>query len=169
MECNMYMPQKVEVARLQNKSTPEKFLLYNSLQFPNAVVLNAVGRRNTQMSANAHKRAQTQVRKRGQKGKTEPLSERKRALPRKNCKQPGSKEPGLRTRKIRCKKRNCTKTRRDVPENLNPNWHFRWRFFHCQSQRRFRFSFAEWESAGLVVLREWAQQDPRVSRCDYFA
>ena len=49
---------------------------HHGLQFPNAVVLNAVGRRNTQMrakeckcaqkSANERKRAQTQVRKRAQ-------------------------------------------------------------------------------------------------------
>ena len=48
------------------------------LQFPNAVVLNAAGRRNTQMRANERKWAQksaTQVRKRAQKG----AKERKRA------------------------------------------------------------------------------------------
>ena len=37
------------------------------LQFPNAVVLNTVVRRSTQMSAKERKRAQTQVRKRAQK------------------------------------------------------------------------------------------------------
>ena len=73
-----------------------------SLQFPHAVVLNAVGRRNTQMNAKERKRAQksakerkTQVCKRAQKG----AKGRKRALPRKNCKQPGFKQPGLGTPK----------------------------------------------------------------------
>ena len=42
------------------------------LQFPNAIVLNAVGCRNMLMSA----------------------KERKGALPRKNCKQPGLRQPG---------------------------------------------------------------------------
>ena len=37
------------------------------LQFPNVVVLNAVGRRDTQKSANARKIMQTRVRKRAQK------------------------------------------------------------------------------------------------------
>ena len=46
------------------------------LQFSNAVVLNAVGRRNTQMNANLkspneHKWTQTQVHKRAQKGANE--------------------------------------------------------------------------------------------------
>ena len=40
----------------------------STLQFPNAVVLNAVGRRNTQMRAKERKGVQTQVRKRAQKG-----------------------------------------------------------------------------------------------------
>ena len=61
------------------------------LQFPNAVVLNAVVRRNTQKSSNDRKRAQTQVRKRTQKGG----KGRKSASLRKNCKQPGLKQPGL--------------------------------------------------------------------------
>ena len=39
------------------------------LQFPNAVLVNAVGHRNMQMSANERKRPQTQVRKRAQKGR----------------------------------------------------------------------------------------------------
>ena len=42
-----------------------------SLQFPNAVILNAIGRRNTQMRAKERKRAQTQVRKRAQKSAKE--------------------------------------------------------------------------------------------------
>ena len=46
--------------------------------------------RNTQKSANEHKRAQTQVRKRAQKA----ANERKSLLLRKNCKQPGLKQPG---------------------------------------------------------------------------
>ena len=45
----------------------------------------------TQKHANEHKRAQTQVCKRAQKG----AKECKRALPRKHCKQPGLKQPGL--------------------------------------------------------------------------
>ena len=60
------------------------------LQFPNAVVLNAVGRRNTQMrakSANERKRKSAKERKRAQKS----------AKARENCKQPGLKQPGLGT------------------------------------------------------------------------
>ena len=45
-----------------------------SLEFPNVVVLYAVVRRNMHMSAKERKR--------------KPAKERKRALPRKNCKQP---------------------------------------------------------------------------------
>ena len=53
----------------------------------------------SQKHANEHKRAQTQVRKRAQKGAKERkreqkgAKERKRALPRKNCKQPGLGTP----------------------------------------------------------------------------
>ena len=52
------------------------------LEFPNAVVLNAVVRR---MSAKERKRKSAKERKRAQKGG----KKRKRALMRKNCKQPG--------------------------------------------------------------------------------
>ena len=48
-----------------------------------------------QTHANERKRAQTQVRKRVQKS----AKGRKRALPRKICKQPGLKQPGLGTPK----------------------------------------------------------------------
>ena len=61
------------------------------LQFPNAVVLNAVGRRNTQIRAKERKWAQKSANARAQKG----AKERKRALLRKNYKQPGLKQPGL--------------------------------------------------------------------------
>ena len=54
-----------------------------SLQFPNAVALNAVGPRNRQMSAEERRRLQNNA-----KG-------RKRAFLRKKCKQPGLKQPGL--------------------------------------------------------------------------
>ena len=47
------------------------------------------------MSANASKRAQTQVRKRARKG----AKERKGVLQRENCKLPGLKQPGLGTPK----------------------------------------------------------------------
>ena len=57
------------------------------LKLPNAVILNAVGRRNTQENSNERKRAPTQVNKRAQKGAMERIG----ALPRKNCKQPGLK------------------------------------------------------------------------------
>ena len=57
--------------------------LITHLQFPNAVVLNAVVRRNTQMSAKERKRKSAKEHKRAQKG----AKERKRALLRKNCKQ----------------------------------------------------------------------------------
>ena len=60
-----------------------------TLQFPNAVVINAVGRRNTQMRAKEHKRAQKSANARAQKG----AKGRKRALLRKNCRQPGLKQP----------------------------------------------------------------------------
>ena len=56
---------------------------------------------NLKLNAVAHRRerkwAQTQVHKRAQKC----ANERKRALPRKNCKQPGLKQPGLGTPKPR--------------------------------------------------------------------
>ena len=55
---------------------------------PNAVALNAVGRRSTRIPQKSAKE-----RKRAQRG----ANERKRALPRKNCKQPGLKQPGLGT------------------------------------------------------------------------
>ena len=52
-----------------------------TLLFPNAVVLNAVGRRNTQMSAKERKRKSAKEHKRAQKG----AKERKKALLRKNA------------------------------------------------------------------------------------
>ena len=77
-------------------------ILYKFLEFPNAVVLNAVVRRKSakerkraQMSAKERKRKCAKVRKRAQKC----TKERKRALTRKNCKQPGLKQPGLGTPK----------------------------------------------------------------------
>ena len=66
------------------------------LKFPNAGVLNAVGRRNTQKSARESKRKAAKERKRAQKG----AKERKRALPRKKCKQPGLKQPGWGTPEV---------------------------------------------------------------------
>ena len=79
------------------------------LEFPKAVVLNAVGCRNAQKSAkerknsvnkrkavNKRKTAQTHVCKKNAKGR------RKRALPRKNCEQQGLKQPGLQKSKIVC-------------------------------------------------------------------
>ena len=63
-----------------NGRTRTHFAVAPSLQFPNAVVLNAVGRRNAQMRAKDSLRAQTQERKRAQKGA---MKGGKRALPRK--------------------------------------------------------------------------------------
>ena len=54
------------------------------LKFPNAVVLNTVGRRKMQMSAKERERAQTHIHK----------STQKSAKARQNCKQPGLKQPG---------------------------------------------------------------------------
>ena len=62
-----------------------------NLKFPNAVVLNAVGHRNMPMCAKERKRAQKSANARAQKG----AKERKRALPRKNCKQPDLKQQVL--------------------------------------------------------------------------
>ena len=72
-----------------------------NLQFPNTVALNAIGRRNTQMTANMsakERRAQKSAkeRKRAQKSSKwvqKIAKERKRAHPRKNCKQPGLGTP----------------------------------------------------------------------------
>ena len=69
---------------LQDKTTffemiRNDFELYTTLQFPNAVILNAVGRKCVQKSANGRKRAQMGA---------------KEALRRKNCRQPGLKQPG---------------------------------------------------------------------------
>ena len=80
------------------------------LRFPNAVVLNAVGRRNTQMSAKERKCKSAKQRKRAQKG----AKECKRMLPRKNCKQPGLKQPGLGTPKSQ---ENCRKISRAHPKS----------------------------------------------------
>ena len=72
------------------------------LEFPNAVVLNAVVCRNMQMHAKERKRAQKQKsaeeRRRAQKS----VEQRKRALVRKNWKQPGLKEPGMGNPKWYC-------------------------------------------------------------------
>ena len=57
------------------------------LKFPNAVVLNAVGRRRAQKSANKRKRARTPVRKRAPSKRAQ-----KGAKRRKNYKQPGLKQ-----------------------------------------------------------------------------
>ena len=65
--------------------------ILSNLQFPNVVVLNAVGRRNTQMRAKWCKWAQKSTNASPQKS----AKGRKRALPRKNCKQPGLKQPGV--------------------------------------------------------------------------
>ena len=62
------------------------------LKLPKAIVLNVVACRNTQVSAKERKRKSAKERK-CQKG----ANERKRALPRKYCKQPGLKQPGLGT------------------------------------------------------------------------
>ena len=70
-----YKLEKSEEKRKMRRKPKQRRKTRKALQFPNAVVLNAVGRRNTQTRA----------------------KERKRAFPRKNCKQPGLKQPGLGT------------------------------------------------------------------------
>ena len=73
------------------------------LQFPNAVVLNVIVCRNTQLSAKERKCAQKGAKERKRKsakerkGAQKGAQERKRALPGQNCKQPGLKQPGLGT------------------------------------------------------------------------
>ena len=76
-----------------------QMIIFHVLQFPNAVVLNAVGRRNTQMRANERNRVQMSAKERKRKSAKEQKGskERRRALPRKSCKQPGLKQPGLGT------------------------------------------------------------------------
>ena len=77
LQWEQFFPNQVLLSK-NFRSRPEcrqKSLVRNSvvgaLQFPSAVVLNAVVRRNTQMCAKERKRAQTQVRKRAQKGAKE--------------------------------------------------------------------------------------------------
>ena len=71
-------------------------------------VVNAVGRRNTQMSAKDRKGSQMSAKERKRKSAKERtrvqknIRERKRALLRKNCPQPGLKQPGLGTPKNSC-------------------------------------------------------------------
>ena len=70
---------------------PGQLLKAEHLHFPNAVVLNAVRRRRTQMRAKERKMqmsANAKERKRARKG----AKECKRSLPRKSCKQPGWKK-----------------------------------------------------------------------------
>ena len=77
-------------------------------EFPNAVVLNAVVRRNTQMSAKEckcpQKSANASPQKSANASPQKSAKGRKRAQKsakeRKNCKQPGLKQPGLGTPKI---------------------------------------------------------------------
>ena len=64
-----------------------------NLQFPNALVLNAVGRRNTQMRAKERKWAQKGANASPQKS----AKGRKGRFRIKNCEQPGLKQPGLGT------------------------------------------------------------------------
>ena len=76
----MLIASDVVRAMWVERCEPLSLFTNKNQQFPNAVAVNAVRRRNTQMSENEHKRTQTQVCQKSAKG-------RKRAQT--ICKQPG--------------------------------------------------------------------------------
>ena len=79
--------QRNRAPQLQNRQPERKRYV---LEFPNAVVVNAVERKRAQMSAKERKRKSAKEAQKRRK-------RAQRALLRKNCKQPGLKQPGLGT------------------------------------------------------------------------